>query len=213
MRASIIASLIILALLGLGLRGWIDQASPPKAVAQETTGHVGPTGRVVTPPADKSAPIWKASVDGGYHTKREDAWDDALLAASRKFGNYMEDKHPEIAWTPSPEFVRKNLVKTSREETQTPETVADSPLLYRIHLDVELNAENQKEVEKAAREFHIQARMLFLGRWLGALILLLGGIASYIRVDDWAKGYLTLPLRAGVIVLVVAGIFSLWWFV
>jgi hypothetical protein len=206
MRASIIASLIILALLGLGLRGWIDEAAPPKAVAQETTN------RAVAPSAEKAAPIWKASVDGGYHTKREDAWDDALLAASRKFANFMEDKHPEIAWTPSPEFVRK-LVKSSREETQTPETVADSPLLYRIHLDVELNAENQKEVEKAAREFHIQARMLFLGRWLGALILLLGGIAGFIRVDDWAKGYLTLPLRAGVIVLVVAGIFSLWWFV
>ena len=209
MRASIIASLIILALLGLGLRGWVEEASPPKAVAQETKT----TSRVVSPAAEKAAPIWKASVDGGYHTKREEAWDDALLAASRKFANYMEDKHPEIGWTPSPEFVRKNLVKSSREETQTPETVADSPLLYRIHLDVELNADNQKEVEKAAREFHIQARMLFLGRWLGALILLLGGIAGFIRVDDWAKGYLTLPLRAIVIVLVAAGIFSLWWFV
>jgi hypothetical protein len=210
MRASIVASLIILALLGLGLRGWVDEASPPKAAAQETKT----TSRVVTAsPADKAAPIWKATVDGGFHTKREDAWDDALIAASHKFANYLEDKHPEIAWTPSPEFVRKNLVKTSHEETRTPETVADSPLLYRIQLDVELNADNQKEVEKAAREFHIHERMLILGRWLGALILLLGGIASYIRVDDWAKGYLTLPLRGIVIVLVAAGIFSLWWFV
>ncbi|HLW65366.1 MAG TPA: hypothetical protein VKS79_08615 [Gemmataceae bacterium] len=212
MRASIIASLIILALLGLGLRGWVDEASPPKAVAQETTNRAEKTGRVVAP-VEKGTFIWKASVAGGFHTKIEDAKKDALLAASRKFADYLEDKHPEIAWTPSPEFVDKYLVKGSHEETRTPETVADSPLLYQIRLDVELNADNQKEVEKAAREYHIQTRLFTLFRWVGSLILLLGGIAGFIRVDDWKKGYLTLPLRAIVIVLVAAGIFLLWWLV
>ncbi|HEV3146546.1 MAG TPA: hypothetical protein VGZ47_21845, partial [Gemmataceae bacterium] len=121
--------------------------------------------------------------------------------------------HPEMTWTPSPEFTRKHLVKASHEETQKPETVADSPLLYKIQLDLELNADNQKVVEKEAREFHVHERMILLGHWLGALILVLGGIATYIRADEWAKGYLTLPLRIIVVVLVAAGIAALWWVV
>jgi len=206
MRASIVASLILLALLGLGLRGWIDEADAPRAEAQETTGRtIGP--------AEKPPPIWKASIAGGAHTNREEAWDDALRTASRKFADFLQQRYPDVAWTPSPEFIRKHMMKNPKEETTKPETVSDSPVLYVVRLDVELNAENQKEVEKAVREFHVHDRMIFLGRCLGSLFLVLSGIATYIRADEWAKGYLTFPLRIVVVFLVALSIFALWWLV
>src|SRR5262249_55662334 len=108
MRASIVASLILLALLGLGLRGWIDEADSPRADGQETTGRtIGP--------AEKPPPIWKVSISGGAHTNREEAWDDALRMASRKFTDFLQQRYPDVAWTPSPEFIRKHMMKNPKE--------------------------------------------------------------------------------------------------
>jgi hypothetical protein len=139
--------------------------------------------------------------------------DDALQVARNKFAEYLQSKHPEMAWKPSPEFMREHMVKSKREEPKTLDSVVNSPELYQVHLDLELNADSQKEVEKEAREFQVHQRMLLLGRGLGGLVLLLGAIATWIRVDEWTKGYLTLPLRALIIALAIGGIIALWWLV
>jgi hypothetical protein len=205
MRASIVASLILLALLGMGLRGWIDEAGPPSALAEESTSQ--PT----TAKLDKPAPLWERQVVGNPHSKPEDAMDDALNQASETFARHMKQKHPGMAWTPSPEFVRKHLVKG--EPRAEPTTVGNSGELYQVRLNLELNSEGQKEVEIEAREFLVHQRMLLLGRGVGMLVLVLGGIAAFIRVNDWTKGYLTFPLRLLTIALAAAGIFAIWWLV
>jgi hypothetical protein len=207
MRSSIIGSLILLALLGIGLRTWIDDAGPPKAQAQETQVRVN----VNKPPQPE--PAWSGGTVKSKvpHSRSDEAVDDALNVAIDKFTfEYLEKKLPGTAWRPNTDFARKYMLKSKREEVKKLESDPNAPDQYVAHIDVELTADGQKEMEKEAREMLIHLRMLVLGRILGGLVLVLGGVAAFIRVDEWTKGYLTVPLRLLMIALATAGIFALW---
>ena len=69
-----------------------------------------------------------------------------------------------------------------------------------------MTPEIRADLMQQIRNQRMGDRMLGLGKVLGVLVVLLGGVAGYLRLDEWTKGYYTTWLRLGVIGLIgIAG--------
>jgi hypothetical protein len=194
MRTSLIGSLLLLSLLGLGLRDQISD-STPRAVAGETEKRSSKRQSV---PAGN----WEADVAGGWQSSKEKAFDDALDTAAEKIASHLQVKFPKTELRVERESVRK-LVKEERYEDKQLDS-DPNVTMYRCSVKVELP-------DGEARRFLTRHRVFFLGRGLAGILLVLGAVAAYVRLDDWTKGFLTLPLRIIAVMLAGAGIFMLWW--
>ena len=48
------------------------------------------------------------------------------------------------------------------------------------------------------------------GRGLGGLLIILLAVIGYVRLDDWTKGYISLPLKLAAAAVAIAGPVILW---
>jgi hypothetical protein len=149
---------------------------------------------------DAKIPTWTVK---GHGVTREDADQIAMEAAYNSVLNYIDREMPAPHWTPSPDYVSKKLI-TSRTTAELNQPGLD-PETQQTTMHVEMNA-------AAYRDILRRGRMLFLAKLVGALILILGTVAVYLRLDDLGKGYFTGWLRlgaVGAIAGVVVGLLSL----
>ena len=217
MRASVIATLIFAGLLAIGLRGLVAGKSAARAHAQDNVVIIENHGKRVTVNGTQAgkterAPFLKETVSGEYKSSSAEALDDALNVAAEKIGRHLRSRTRPIEWTPPPEFVRKHLLRNVKEDTREVSN-ANAPLTYRATIEVEITNDGYQKIVEEERKARVEQRMWCLARIVGGLVLILVAIAGYIRLDDVTKGYYSIPLRIGAIVLGVAGAVVLWWIV
>lgn len=152
-------------------------------------------------------PTWQ--VRGQWQTSYQDAWQDALTRAQVELVEYLRTNGPPVEWTPTLNFIQERLVKDKREETKEDNGVK----IHRITLDLELSSRARLEITQRDREFRAEQKQLALAKareerdqrvlqrqvWaakgLAALVVILGAVAGYVRLDEWSKGYYTSWLR------------------
>jgi hypothetical protein len=151
--------------------------------------------------------FWEAAVHGVGVTL-EDAKRNALKNAALELTDFLQEQTPPIEWVPSPEFVWRQLKLDWSEDK-----VRADPDLVEIHeveLKVEATGKDRDQILQHARHFRVEQRMVWLGWILGGMVLVLAGIAGYIRVDEWSKGYYAAWLRIAAVSFLAAVASGVW---
>jgi hypothetical protein len=145
----------------------------------------------------------------------ESARQSALIDAYHQFLEYLKDQNPPIEWSPaSPDFVLQHL-KTEWKEEKIREDdeiakLRKLPTTYETTLAVAVLPKHREAILKLDQRYHSEQRMLWLGQVLGCVIALLAGIAGYVRLDEWTKGYYSGWLRLLAVGFVGAAGAGLW---
>jgi hypothetical protein len=134
---------------------------------------------------------------------REDAWNDALDKARREVVTWLGNQVPLADWEPTLDYVQKQLIKGEPVEKED----FHDPLIgsmRKIQLTVEVSTRDRDDLLRLVRRHCARQRMQMLAKALSGLVILLGTFASYVRLDEWTKGYYTNRLRLGAMGLVAA---------
>jgi hypothetical protein len=169
----------------------------------------GPSRQAPRPPAKKALQVadWPEAAEGvgmDEQNAKEDAWREArkkILECLRRLNL--------TAWEPSVLYVKTNLVRSS-ERGEDLEIDGGGFKKWIVHLKSPDWEQIYKLDRDARKNDRAQERMLQLGKILAGALVLLAGIAGYIRLDDWTKGYYTRWLQLGGGVLLAATCAALW---
>jgi hypothetical protein len=173
------------------------------SVAERVSTPV-PTHDHAAPVADLPAdgrPPW--TVEGGPSPSRAAAIDEALSQAQRKVRAYLYSLNPSLDWTPSLSYIQNKLVRQDwKEETKEIEILGEKKSTYRVVMQVEVTPDTRRDMLQQARGFLVQQRMIWLGKILAVLVVLLAAVAGYLRLDESTKGFYTTWLRVAAVGLV-----------
>jgi hypothetical protein len=208
MRASLIGTLVFIGLIALGLRTTHQVHTSPRARAQDRVVIIeqGNANAVVsTNKRDRKQsglPVWKDSVSGEFKSSSPEATEDAMRVAAERVARHLRAQTPPVEWTPTPEFVRKHMVKNVKEE-QRELTDSNAPLTYRATVEFEMSDSSFQKILDEDRKYHVEQRMWWLARIVAGIVLMLVAVAGYVRLDDVTKGFYSIPLR---IVALIVGL-------
>jgi hypothetical protein len=168
----------------------------------------------VKPDHDRPAPVagdtttWDVV---GYGQTPQDAERSALDKATEQVKEWLEREHPELAWAPTPAYLRQSGV-VSQVGQATEKELERAGLVWSVKMRVEIGPKHVKEMTGLARQQRMQERHRIAG-WvlLGVVLLLVVGL-GYLRVEDATRGYLTGVLRVGTAVLAALIVAGIWWF-
>jgi hypothetical protein len=192
---------LFVTLFGLGIRATRPELGIDCVHAQESsTTAAKDDGQTVQ---------WTDSVQSDPQLTEPKAIDDALVKAQGRLTKWLDGRYPELKWSPTPKFIRKNLVKGPATPTTKFFEPAEKDMVT-VTLNLELTTQNLKKIVQEDHNYRIEGRLWDLGRIVGGVVLLLGALAGCIRLDEWTKGYLTWPLRLGTAALAISGAFVLW---
>src|SRR5437764_1032335 len=79
-----------------------------------------------------------------------------------------------------------------------------------LTLELAITADDLKEIQQEDHKFRVEQRLWLAGRGFGGLVLLLGAVAGFMRLDELTKGYFTFPLRVAALTLGVVGALVVW---
>jgi len=168
-------------------------------------------------PAPREAESRKTELVHGWGRDRDTAVEAAERHACDRVKELMVAKYGE-GWAPpprllEPEALKRHGVITLEGEPglhpdlqNAPENDARIMAVFKVDLTPDYLA----EVRKAAREERVEARHLIFVRGLGAAVLLLLVTASYLRLEEWTRGYATRLLRAAAAAVVLLAGVLLW---
>jgi hypothetical protein len=215
MRISVITCLLLAALAGLGIR-WATYQPVAPAYAEE---HA--VVQALQKPS-KVAPqsiLWEKKIESHLHAQVEDARNEAFEDAANQLHVYLLGRNPAIQWRPSADFVRTSkLVKNTEDNVVKLDLDENSPDvrkpdMHQIVLQLSVTDTDMKAIRQEDHKFRVEQRLWTAGRGLGGFVLLLGALAGYMRLDELTKGYFTLPLRLGALLLGVVGAGVIWFVV
>ncbi|MFL5342729.1 MAG: hypothetical protein ACJ8F7_21565 [Gemmataceae bacterium] len=227
MRVSVLTCLILIALVVIGANA-VDRGGnapmppaplrPPMAHGQEPVVVPAPPKNVApktnAAKGEPPTPLWQSKVESQRFAQSEEAWNDALEKATTQLRLYLLERRPSIEWRPTPEFIRSNkIVKQSEDREVTDSAVPNMPPMHQVSLQLAVTPEDLKLIQREDHKYRVEQRLWLAGRGLGGLVLLLGALAGYMRLDELTKGYFTFPLRAAALVLGVAGAAVVWFVV
>jgi hypothetical protein len=199
MRASHCLRLLVIGTVILGL--WTERSA-----AQ----HPGRSrSRTSATPHLKQA--WEATAEGRADDK-EVAERIALNKAQEKLEKFLHTQPmPVVRWVPSVEYIEAHLLQGQPNTIQlaaSEDQAGEGKFLVKVNIAVS-DSDYQKllEYDRQQSEQHhqalVQGRLLGLGKVLIGLVVLLGAMAGYCRLEEATKGYYTTWLRAAVIGLIV----------
>jgi hypothetical protein len=152
------------------------------------------------PPAPKKAVIKEEFK--GYGLTIKDAESDALTRACDWLAG-----HSNLGWTPTPDFLReKGMVRFGQPSE---EDFEKSGLMQVVTMQLEVTADQAREIQKQARQDRMKSRQWISLLGLGGMVCLLAVVGAYLRLEEATKGYYTRLLRLAAIGLVVAIILGL----
>jgi len=210
MRISVITCLLLAALAGLGIR-WATYQPVAPAYAEE---HA--VVQALQKPG-KLAPqsiLWEKKIESHLHAQVEDARNEAFEVAANQLHVYLLGRSPAIQWRPSADFVRTSkLVKKADDNVVKSELAENFPDMHQVVLQLSLTDTEMEAIRQEDHKYRVEQRLWIAGRGLGGFVLLLGALAGYMRLDELTKGYFTLPLRLGALLLGVVGAGVIWFVV
>jgi hypothetical protein len=223
-------ALVFFALVALGFRAKEliaiedDSAPPqgPRATVKKVKGRTAapapaPAPAVesrIAPPVAAEA-CWSTTVTA-VAGSTESARQKAVNEAYDEFRAYLHEQNPPIEWKPpSPEFIRKHLKTEWKDELvkrddQNLDELEKVDRIVQVTLSVEMLPKHREEILKLDQRFRAEQRMLWLAKVVGCLIAFLAGIAGYVRLDEWTKGYYSGWLRLAVAGFIGAAGAGLW---
>jgi len=182
----------------------VAETKPPVVEAQAPAGEPEKPAEAV---AEKGPP-W--IVEGSW-PNHDGAMKDALNQAHAKVIAYLRSQNPPVFWTPSIDYIQARLIKKPWKEQIKNETVAEKmEAMHYIRLEVEISPKDHADMLRLAREERVHERMFWLGKILAGVVVLLLGVAGYLRLDEQTKGYYTGWLRlatVGLMGVALAGLF------
>jgi len=221
MRASIVASLCVVGLIGLGLRSRQHCGIAP-AYAQEPTVTVKAgktTVEIGRTPASVS--LWKQEVVGPDVPVKEESPKDslasarqqALKAAAEKLSAYLQARFPGYRYRPTPDFLVSHKLVDAGENVEYVLDNPEAPKMVRHKLTVELRDLQLARLLDEDRREHSAERLEVAGRGLAGLVLILVALVGYVRLDDWTRGYFSTFLKFTALALAVGGAALLWYLI
>lgn len=220
MRRAFWASLVVVGVLTAAASAGENEPRP-KATPSTPNG---------TAKGDEGA-LWKVNVEGTWKIKREEAIQDALAKAlEEEVIPYL--RRNSVGWTPTPEYVRKNLVKDWKEndpgfekvEGATSQRLAlegggkgvyvleqemvvqikdfEPGATRRVRLKVAVTAKDLEDLKGLDRQWRAEHRQFLLVKVLAGVVAVLAAVAGYFRLDEATKGYYTNWLRLAAVGLV-----------
>jgi hypothetical protein len=176
-------------------------------------------------------------VQGEWRVTQDEAVASALDQASTRVAEYLKAQQPPFVWTPDTAYIREYLLRDLTKDDVEDENVSlereavnghwvlveekDFPgaigTMRRVHLKVGVSVKDREDMrqfeDKARQELRqkvVWQRQTWLGKILLGVVLLLGAIAGYFRLDEATKGYYTGWLRLGVLGTIGAVGMLLW---
>jgi hypothetical protein len=145
--------------------------------------------------SDGRVNAWR--ITGEYQTTLEDAMHKALSLAQTTVQSYLRSQDPPVYWVPSLRYVQDRLVKDRK--TDVTDFGGSVGTMHRVTLTVKVTPEAWKDIAQQdrdhgrqiiqqEREEQAKDRMLWLGKILTALVLLLAAVAGYTRLDNLTLG-------------------------
>lgn len=222
MRTSVIASPVVIALIGLGWQSLVcpafstvhAQEMAPQRRPRAPKVPMIPEIPFIKVEMSKPAPLWTKQVYGDFQTSSAVARDDALRAAARELSYYLKSRYPDFRYVPTPQFLLdQRMVDAGEDETQVINNAPEAPVMVRHKVTIELREGHLESLLEEDRHERSVERLWWAGRGLGGLIIALLALVGYVRLDDWTKGYLTLPLKLGAVIIALVGPAVLWWLI
>jgi hypothetical protein len=139
-----------------------------------------------TAPADK-VPILK--VEGRWQSTVTDAWSSAHAQAHLKIIEHFRQEGLALERVPPMDELRPVLAKYWKYTPEDKNFPDDVGLMHRIVLTVPVTPEIRDYMVEQDRLQRSQERMLFLGKALFVVVMMLAGVSGYLYLDEWTKGY------------------------
>lgn len=139
----------------------------------------------------------------------EDAEQAALEKAQDEVILYLRQQNPPVEWTPSLDYIRARLVK-ERNEEPIDKPIELAGMVHKVRLNLEMDNQTASEILNQDRQLHVTQRMTMLAKVLGGILAVLIVLASYLRLEEWSKGYYTRWLRVAAIGCLGAAGAALW---
>jgi hypothetical protein len=171
------------------------------------SGHVRHSTRQPLPAEDAVVELPK-EVEGRGQNKKE-AKREAVRKAWKAVVDYLRSLDPPVEWTPSLAYVGHRLGEGTRRPEKDVKVLPDTTVQYWTW-PLAITADDLDEMRYQDRKDRMGERMLFLGKILAGILVLLIVVAGYVRLDEWTKGYYTGWLRLAGGILVLFGV-GLWW--
>lgn len=152
-------------------------------------------------PAKDQVTEWP--IVGGGETPDE-AKRDAVNKAREKVADYLQI-HAEI-----PEDFLKDKVVTFDDPPKKPDLQVARVEYYQVTAHAKLTPEAAAHLLRMEQHVVSEFRVVFLAKVLAGLLAVMLTVATYVRLDEWSKGYYTGWLRLAAAGFIAASAFSLW---
>jgi hypothetical protein len=103
-------------------------------------------------------------------------------------------------------YLFNRVLKEEWEEQKESDTAAVGEMIY-LHALLEFDDRSWQELNRMQHQREIEQRLAVVGAGAGLLLLLLGTVFAYLKLDTMTRGYYTrrLQLLAGVVILALVG--------
>jgi hypothetical protein len=162
-------------------------------------------------PVDRGVP--RLTVEGPPQLTLPEAWQAAEAKTMEKLRDYFQDQGLPVAYMPPITELRPLLARNwkYKEESKVfPEPV--NRTMHWVTLEIPLVPELRGVLIQREREHRMQERMIWVGRILAGVVVLLIALAGYFRLEEWTKGYYTTWLRLATVGFIGSGVVALWLF-
>jgi hypothetical protein len=156
--------------------------------------------------AQTAAPTGKlpeVTAEGRWQSTVQDAWTSAQAQAHLKIIEHFRHEGLAFERVPPMDELRPVLAKYWKVTPEDKNFPDDVGLMHRIVLKVPVTPEIRAYMQQQDRLQRSQDRMLFLGKVLFAVVMMLAGVSGYLYLDEWTKGYAGWLWAGPIIVIVV----------
>jgi hypothetical protein len=158
------------------------------------------------PPVPKSPPRT-------LYEHRFTAFADTVAGAEQ---NALEDagrwlaRQARLGWVPAAEYVRAHAEVEAGVPTEEQQNLAADKKWKVVTIQVRVNSAQAEQIAREARYQVMTGRQGLLARVVGGVLALVLVCAGYLRLEEATRGYYTLLLRAGAL-LVLAAVGAVLW--
>ena len=127
--------------------------------------------------------------EGRWQSTVTDAWTSAQAQAHLKIIEHFRQEGLAFERVPPIEELRPVLAKYWKATPEDKNFPDDVGMMHRIVLTVPVTPEIRAYMVQQDRLQRSQERMLFLGKALFVVVMMLAGVSGYLYLDEWTKGY------------------------
>jgi hypothetical protein len=135
------------------------------------------------------------------------ALDRELQATTREYLDKMLEKGAGQMLRVSPDFIHRNIVRdVYREKKSDFENIEGD--MYQLHARLVFDDSVSTFFERQYRQAVVNSRLLLVGALVGAVLLTLGAVFGYLKIDTATRGYYSgrLKLATALVILMSAGL-------